>query len=171
MTRVGVNHIAVVTNDLDGYRAFYDGVLGMDTALILGAGPGHGRQAVLFAGDVMLHVFEVEPDAMPACAAPMFRRGRIDHVGFTVPDETALAALRHRLVAAGASTGEIRPLGWLLSLRYVDADGFEGEVNCLNQLFDPSQLRADDVVIDPQWHERAMRALGADRDATPPEQA
>lgn len=164
---IGVNHIAVVTADLDGYRAFYEEALGLDTVLVLGAGAGHGRQAVVLAGDVMLHVFEVGADDAPVGAgADLLRRGRHDHLAFTVRDEAALDALRHRLAAAGASSGDVRTLGWMLSVRFVDPEGFEGEVNCFNPRFDPTTLRAEDEVIDPNWLERARRALGAD-DAGP----
>lgn len=161
---LGVNHIAVATADLDGYRAFYEEAIGLDTALVLGPGPGHGRQAVMFAGDVVLHVFEADP---PGTGAGMLHRGRLDHLGFTVRDEAALAAVRSRLLDAGASSGDIRPLGWLLSLRFRDPDGFEGEINCGNPAFDPSALRAEDEVIDPHWLERTGRALRGGRFAPP----
>ena len=157
----GVSHIAVATADLDGYRAFYEDTLGLDTALVLGAGTGHGRQAVVFAGEVMLHVFEVPDRDPPAPGAPMFGRGRLDHLGFTVRDEAALAVVRRKLMAVGASSGDIRPLGWMLSVRYLDPDGFEGEVNCFNPRFDPSSLRDQDEVVDPRWLDRARRALRA----------
>ena len=68
----GISHVAVVTADLDGYRAFYEGTIGLETALLLAAGPGHGRQATVFAGDAMLHVFEV---------ADARRGGRRDRLG------------------------------------------------------------------------------------------
>ena len=159
----GVNHVAVVTADLDVYRTFYEDTIGLDTALVLAAGPGHGRQAIVFAGDVMLHVFEVADRGSPAPRNPsaMLERGLVDHLGFTVRDEAALTELRRRLMDVGASSGDIRPLGWMLSVRYVDPDGFEGEVNCFNPRFDPSTLR-DGEVIDPHWLERARRALRAD---------
>jgi catechol 2,3-dioxygenase-like lactoylglutathione lyase family enzyme len=163
-----VNHIAVATADLDGYRAFYEEAIGLDTALVLASGPGHGRQAIVFAGDVMLHVFEVADrparwgSPAPGTGSAMLERGFVDHLGFTVRDETALSALRRRLMDVGASSGDIRPLGWMLSVRYVDPDGFEGEVNCFNPRFDPSTLRHADEVIDPHWLERARRALRAD---------
>lgn len=159
----GVNHIAVVTPDLDGYRAFYEGVLGLDTALVLAPGRGDGRQAVVFAGDVVLHVFEAGRPA-PRAGAAMLRRGRLDHLGFTVRDEAELAVLRRRLMDAGASSGDVRPLGWLLSLRYLDPDGFEGEINCLNPRFDPSSLRDEDEVLDPRWFERTVHVLRPDDD-------
>ncbi len=162
----GINHVAVVTADLDGFRAFYENTIGLDTAIVQGAGPGHGRALVIFAGDVMLHVFEVAgyDPTVQRVASMMFERGRLDHFGFTVPDEAALTELRDRLLAVGASSGDIRPLGPLLSLRYHDPDGFEGEINCFNPHFDASAIRAQDEIIDPNWVERTKRALHADHD-------
>ncbi|HEY5848907.1 MAG TPA: hypothetical protein VIT42_19165 [Microlunatus sp.] len=43
-----------MTGDLDGYGTFSEDVIGLETTLVLGAGPGHRRQAVLAAGEVML---------------------------------------------------------------------------------------------------------------------
>jgi catechol 2,3-dioxygenase-like lactoylglutathione lyase family enzyme len=165
-TPCGVNHVAVVTEDLDVYRAFYEDTIGLETALVLAPGPGHGRQAIVFAGDVMLHVFEVADrgSRAPGNGSAMLRRGLLDHLGFTVRDEAALSELRRRLMDVGASTGDIRPLGWMLSVRFVDPDGFEGEVNCVNPHYDPSTLRDEDEVIDPHWLDRARRALQADDD-------
>ncbi|MGD9531227.1 MAG: VOC family protein, partial [Pseudonocardia sp.] len=139
---------------------FYEGVIGLDTALVLGPGPGHGRQAVVFAGDVMLHVFEADRDVR-ASGVPMLGRGRVDHLGFTVRDEAELAAVRRRLLDAEASSGDVRALGWMLSLRYLDPDGFEGEINCFHPRFDPSALRDQDEVLDPRWLARVRRALRA----------
>ena len=44
--------------------------------------------------------------------------------------------------------------------------GLEGEVNCYNPEFDPSTLRDEDEVIDPDWLVLTKRALqsGADTD-------
>src|SRR5690606_15840420 len=111
---------AVVTADLDRFRAFYEGAIGLETTIVHGAGEGHARQAVIVAGEVLLHVFEV-PGYDPAAqgfAPTMFARGRLDHLGFTVTDQAALVQLRDRLVALGASGGDIRRLGPMLSLRF-----------------------------------------------------
>ncbi|HEY5845412.1 MAG TPA: VOC family protein [Microlunatus sp.] len=169
-TPCGVSHVAVVTGDLDAYRAFYEDVIGLETTVILGAGPGHGRQAVLAAGEVMLHVFEV-PGYDPAAhgnSSTMFERGRLDHLGFTVPDEAALAAVRDRLVAVDASSGAIRRLGPMLSVRFQDPDEFDGEVNCLDPTYDPSTLRDEDDVVDPLWFARIAAVLHADRATAQP---
>lgn len=160
----GVSHIAMITADLDRYRAFYDGVIGVDTAVVFGPGDDHGRHAIFFAGDAVLHVFEIHgyDPAAQGLGTNMFERGRLDHLGFTVPDEAALGELRDRLLAAGATDGEIRPLGPVLSIRYCDPDGFEGEINCYNPDFDPSAAADHADVVDPDWHERAQRVLQAD---------
>ena len=161
----GINHVAVVTADLDGFRAFYEDTLGLETTMVLGgAGPGHARQAIVHAGDVMLHVFEVpgyDPEAH-GFAPAMFERGRLDHLGFTVADVAALRATRDRLLADGASSGDIRRLGPMLSVRFHDPEGFEGEVNCLDPSYDPSSVRVEDEVVDPRWFTRMARGLRAD---------
>ena len=154
----------MVTADLDAYREFYEDVIGLETTVILGAGAGHGRQAVLAAGDVMLHVFEV-PGYDPAVhgfSPTMFERGRLDHLGFAVPDEAALATLRDRLVAVDASSGAIRRLGPMLSVRFRDPAEFEGEVNCPDPTYDPSTLRAEHEVVDPLWFARMAAVLHAE---------
>ena len=157
----GVSHIAMVTADLDRFRGFYEDAIGLDTALVLGPGDHHGRHAIVFAGETVLHVFEVtgyEP-AQHGFGSAMFERGRLDHLGFTVANAGELASVRDRLVDAGASSGEIRPLGPVLSVRYRDPDGFEGEINCFDPDFDPAVLGRSDDVIDRHWHDRLKQMM------------
>ena len=162
--RVGVSHVAVVTADLDRFRAFYEDTIGLETTIVFGAGEGHAGQAVLAAGNVMLHVFEVSgfDPAAQGFSSGMFERGRLDHIGFTVADEAALVALRDRLLAVGASSGSIRHLGPMLSVRFHDPDGLEGEINCLDPSYDPSTLRDEDEIVDPDWLERTRRVMKRD---------
>ena len=165
-TPTGFSHVAVVTGDLDGFRTFYEDTIGLETMTVFGGGAGRSRQAVLMAGDGVLHVFEVadyDPTSHGLSAA-MFERGRLDHLGFAVPDLAALTAIRDRLLAAGASSGDIHPLGPMLSLRFVDPDGLESEINCANPDFDPSTMRDQDEVVDPDWLDRINRVLHAGPD-------
>jgi catechol 2,3-dioxygenase-like lactoylglutathione lyase family enzyme len=162
----GISHVAVVTADLDLFRSFYEDTLGLETMIVLTAGPGHARQAIILAGDVMLQVFEVlgyDPSSR-GYTSTMFERGRLDHVGLTVSDLAALTEVRDRLVAIGASEGDIRRLGPMLSVRFHDLEGFEGEVNCLDRGYDPTTLREGDQVVDPAWYGRITRALRANPD-------
>ena len=161
---IGLSHVAVVTADLDAFRTFYEQTIGLETTVVLGPGRDHARQAVVFAGDVMLHVFEV-PGFDPrvfGSASTMLQRGRLDHLGFTVADEAALVAVRDRLLAVGASSGLIRRLGPMLSVRFEDAEGFEGEVNCFDPEYDPSTVRDEDEVLAPDWLDRTRRVMRSD---------
>lgn len=159
----GISHIAMVTADLDGFRGFYEDIIGLDTLLVLGPEPGHGRHAILSAGSTVLHVFEVDgyDPATQGIGTQMFGRGRLDHLGFAVNDEAALREVGDRLVAVDASDGGIRPLGPVLSVRYRDPDGFEGEINCFNPQFDPTTLAHQDEVVDPGWLDRAKQSMGS----------
>ena len=160
---LGVSHVAVVTADLDRFRAFYEDALGLETTVVFSGGASHSRQAIVMAGDSMLHVFEVaDYDPVTRKMSPaMFERGRLDHLGFTVADLGALTAVRDRLLTVDASSGDIHQLGPMLSLRFVDPDGLESEINCYNEEFDPSTMRGDDVIVDPEWLQRAKQALHA----------
>lgn len=165
----GISHVGVVTADLDGFRAFYEQTIGLQTMVVFGAdaGPGHSRQAILMAGTAMLHVFEVT-DYRPTDAGAslrMFERGRLDHLGFSVVDLADLTAIRDRLVAVDASSGDIHQLGPMFSLRFVDPDGLESEINCYNPDFDPLSVRDDDEIVDPDWLDRTRRVLQSDPDA------
>jgi len=76
----GVSHVAVVTGDLGGYRASYE--------------------------EVMLHVVEL-PGYDPTVngfGLAMSEHDRLDHLGYTVPDVTALDTVRDPLVAVDSST-------------------------------------------------------------------
>jgi hypothetical protein len=59
----------------------------------------------------------------------MCRRGRIDHLGLHAPDAPTFLALRDRLVAVGASDGEVRHFGPVWSVHFCDPDGMDAELN------------------------------------------
>ena len=152
-----VGHIAVNTSDLSRFRTFYEGLLGLPHVISLRMGHPpflvHGVFAI--GRDTVLHAFEIpayDPVA-DGIGSEIGQRGRLDHFALLVDDETALLELRDRLVAAGASDGAVTPLGPYLSVHFQDPDGLEGEVNCPNPNFDPTQI-GDEVIecsTGPQW--------------------
>ena len=155
MTAVG--SIAVITSDLDRFRIFYEGLLGLPHVISLRMGhPPFLVHAVFAIGqNTVLHAFEV-PGYDPVAdgiGTETGQRGRLDHFALLVDDEPALLDLRDRLVAAGASDGAVTPLGPYLSVPFRDPDGLEGEVTCPNLRFDPAE--ADDEVVEcstaPHW--------------------
>jgi len=147
MTITALSHLALNTADLDRFRRFYEGILDIPMSVAQRMGhPPYLRHALFHvAGGSVLHAFEVpgyDPSAQ-GIGQSMGERGRIDHFGFQVDDETALRRVAGRLRAAGASDGKIRALGPVLSVHLRDPDGLELEVNCPNLAFD---VRAGDVV-------------------------
>jgi catechol 2,3-dioxygenase-like lactoylglutathione lyase family enzyme len=135
-TITGFSHVAVNTGDLARFRRFYEGLLGIPMGVTLRMDhPPYLRHATFHLdGPVVLHVFEV-PGYDPAAdgiGTEIGQRGRIDHFGFQVADAAALREVADRLRAAGATDGEIRPLGPVLSVRVTDPDGLALEVNCPN---------------------------------------
>lgn len=164
-TPIGISHVAALTSDLARHRRFYEGVIGLRASVVLRMEhPPHLRHAVYLVDDrTALHVFEDHSFEDRASgedgAGPFGRRGRLDHLGFMVDGVASLEAVRDRLVAAGASSGEIVPLGPVLSVRFCDPDGLEGEVNCVHEDFDPT---APGEVVEHDagdgWFERLLAA-------------
>jgi catechol 2,3-dioxygenase-like lactoylglutathione lyase family enzyme len=130
----GVNHVAESTQDLDRLVGFYRTTMDVPFVELTDARGRHGF--LLLGGNAgggigsILHVFEVL-EAITHYGDPnaMFRRGRLDHIAIEAADETALADIRDRTVAGGASDGVVRLFGnWLLSLHVADPDGMRIEV-------------------------------------------
>ncbi|HEY5876912.1 MAG TPA: VOC family protein [Ilumatobacteraceae bacterium] len=150
-----LGQVAIVTSDLNRFRTFYEGLLGLPHVISLRMGqPPHLRYGVFAVGpDTALLAFEV-PGYDPVAdgiGVEMGRRGRIDHVALRV-DEAAFFDVRDRLVAAGASNGAVTALGPFQSVPFRDPDGLEGKIICPNRGFDPAQV--DDELIEcsnPQW--------------------
>jgi catechol 2,3-dioxygenase-like lactoylglutathione lyase family enzyme len=126
----GFNHIATTTADLDRYLSFYRDIFGAEVTALTEARDDHPRMAVVnVGGKSSLNVFEVPAESVVGDRTRMFGRGPIDHYAFAVDSEEELMALRDRLVAVGASPGEVTRFGQaLLSVFFRDPDGAELEV-------------------------------------------
>lgn len=166
-TLTGISHIATNTPDLERFRRFYEGVLGLRMALTARLDhPPYLRHAALFVTDgVIIHVFEVpgyDPQA-DGIGTEIGHRGRIDHFGLMVADEEALEALAARCAAAGASDGEIRRFGPYLSVYVEDPDGLALEINCLRQDLDAvaNELGEVEEIGVEDWLERLVAANDA----------
>jgi catechol 2,3-dioxygenase-like lactoylglutathione lyase family enzyme len=164
---LGVSHIALNSADLDRFRRFYEGLLGLPVGVVIRLDhPPYLRHATFHVSDALvLHVFEV-PGYDPVAAGigtDIGERGRIDHFGLMVRDEAALQAMAERLRAAGATDGQIRPLGPMLSLHVTDPDGLQLEIDCPNPDFDVD--RPQGIVIEEvglaDWLPRLFAAVGA----------
>ena len=126
----GINHLALVTPDMDATVRFYAGTLGMPLV------------ATMMAGPMRHYFFEISPQNTVAFfeieGAVTFQKGagspaefpiQLDHLAFNVPDEHALELLRARVVAAGSEVTEIVDHGLFKSIYFTDNNGIALEAS------------------------------------------
>ena len=144
----GVNHVALVTANLDRFVDFYRRVF--DASVIPFPGEADFRHAMVMVGDQTgLHPFEVAGNPNGAALPRMFARGHLDHVALNAASEAAFFELRRRLVAAAACDGAITDFGPVLSVWFEDPDGMGAEVcwtrdRALRGVHGPRPYRPDD---------------------------
>ena len=96
----GINHLALVTTNMDATVRFYHGVLGARLVATVGT-PAFRHYFFEFGPGCTVAFFEyvdsaIEPFAKPA-GVPDSRAAQFDHLALDLPDEDALRALRERL--------------------------------------------------------------------------
>jgi catechol 2,3-dioxygenase-like lactoylglutathione lyase family enzyme len=123
----GVHHVTFLTEDMDRLLGFYVRVF--DAEVTLDMTEEGLRHAFLRVGPTtVLHPFQILEGPAPPPPAPMFSRGRLDHFALLAPTEEAFRELRRRIVAAAAVDGEVRDMGRLWIMGYLDPDGAAHEV-------------------------------------------
>jgi catechol 2,3-dioxygenase-like lactoylglutathione lyase family enzyme len=128
----GINHLALVTTDMDATVRFYHGVLGARLVAHLGnrsfrhyffeIGP---QNTIAF---FEYRDFELTPFAKPA-GIPDRRAAQFDHVSFNLPDEEALLRLRSRLKAAGSEVTDVVDHTFIRSIYFTDPNGIALEAS------------------------------------------
>src|SRR5437879_13048890 len=106
----GVNHLALITPDMDATVRFYHGVLGARLAATVGT-PEFRHYFFDFGPQCTVAFFEyadsaIEPFAKPA-GVPDPRASQFDHLALNLPDENALHDLRQRLAGADCQVTDI----------------------------------------------------------------
>jgi len=126
----GINHVAVMTDDLDRFVDFYTGVFGLEV-VFEEATPAF-RHAILRTGpDSWLHPAQVTGNAHGVALPAMFERGHLDHLALTAASPEAFADLRQRLVERGADAGEVEDLGAFHAVWFEDPDGMRVELTVI----------------------------------------
>jgi catechol 2,3-dioxygenase-like lactoylglutathione lyase family enzyme len=128
----GVNHLALVTNDMDETVRFYHGVLQMPLVATISAGPmrhyffriGPQSTVAFFEWDGT----EVGEFEKPA-GVPFTFPAQFDHVSFTVPDEAALGSLQERLQDHGVEVTPVVDHGFVRSIYFHDTNGIALEAS------------------------------------------
>ena len=123
----GINHVAVVTADLDRWTAFYRELFEM--SVVAQFDDEQGRHAVVEAGGgSFLHAFEQRGNRHAEGHHEMFDRGHIDHLALAARDAESFEALRDELVRRSLSDGTINDFGVARSIYFEDPDGMGCEV-------------------------------------------
>jgi catechol 2,3-dioxygenase-like lactoylglutathione lyase family enzyme len=123
----GVNHVAVLTADLERFVTFYTDVFELE--VVFEETTPAFRHAILRTGPASwLHPEEAHGNAFGTASPAMFDRGHLDHLALTASSSQAFEAIRQRLIDRGASDGAIDDLGAFHSIWFNDPDGMRGEL-------------------------------------------
>ena len=128
----GINHLALITTDMDATVRFYHGVLG--ARLVAHLGTPSFRHYFFEMGPQNTIAFfeyreiELTPFAKPA-GVPDPRAVQFDHVSFNLPDEQALLNLRARLKAAGSEVTDVVDHSFIRSIYFTDPNGIALEAS------------------------------------------
>jgi catechol 2,3-dioxygenase-like lactoylglutathione lyase family enzyme len=150
----GINHLALVTTDMDATVRFYHGVLGARLVATL-AVPAFrhyffevGPQNTLAFFEY--HDIDLETFAKPA-GVPDPRAVQFDHLSLNLPDEEALLRLRGRLKAAGCEVTDVVDHDIFRSIYFTDPSGIALEASCwaVDVTGRPVDYQDDRLFADP----------------------
>lgn len=149
----GINHLALVTSDMDATVRFYHGVLGAQIVATVGT-PDFRHYFFEFGPQCTVAFFEyanltLEPFATPA-GIPDPRKAQFDHLALNLPDEAALHSLRQRLLDAKCEVTEIVDHGFIRSVYFTDPHGIALEASWwVHDVTNHSGTGEDSVFGDP----------------------
>lgn len=124
----GINHIALISKDVERLGRFYQTVFDAIVGETRDHGPGETMTNIRIGPATELNVFVIAGNIEAARQTPMWGRGRLDHVGLAAASAEAFETIRERLVQAGAGDGTVNDFGTQFSMFFRDPDGLEGEV-------------------------------------------
>jgi catechol 2,3-dioxygenase-like lactoylglutathione lyase family enzyme len=144
----GLNHLALITNDMDTTLRFWHGVMGApliatirtDTFIHYFFRFGESSSVAFFQ-------YTGHESKMIAKPAGVFdaRAGQFDHLSMDLPDEAALLVLRGRLLESGSEVTEVVNHGLMRSIYFTDPNGIALEASWWSE--DPT-LHAPDYTDD-----------------------
>jgi catechol 2,3-dioxygenase-like lactoylglutathione lyase family enzyme len=128
----GINHLALITTDMDATVRFYNGVLG--ARLVATISNSEFRHYFFeFGAQCTVAFFDyvdsaIEPFTKVA-GAPDRRATQFDHLALNVRDEAALEDLQRRLKSAGYEVTDIVDHGTVRSIYFTDPTGIALEAS------------------------------------------
>ena len=128
----GINHLALITTDMDATVRFYHGVLGARLVATIGT-PGFRHYFFEFGPEQTVAFFEYTGVALERWAKPAGipdpRATQFDHLSFNVPDEHALEVLRRRLKEFGCEVTDVVDHQVMRSIYFTDPNGIALEAS------------------------------------------
>ncbi len=128
----GVNHLALVTPDMDATVRFWHGVLGAPLVATIGTpgfrhyffdvGPGNTIAFFEYTGQ------HLDLYAKPA-GVPYEKASQFDHLSLNLPDEDALLRLRDRLKSHDCEVTDVVDHGFIRSIYFSDPHGMALEAS------------------------------------------
>ena len=128
----GINHLALVTTDMDATTRFYHGVLGARLVATIGTPAFRHYFFEVGAQNTIAffeyHDAEIARFAKPA-GVPDPRAAQFDHLSLNLADEHALEALRRRLKSYGCEVTDVVDHGVMRSIYFTDPNGIALEAS------------------------------------------
>jgi catechol 2,3-dioxygenase-like lactoylglutathione lyase family enzyme len=128
----GLNHLALITNDMDTTVRFWHGVMGAPLVATIGT-PTFRHYFFKFgtSNSVAFFQYNEHDSKMIAKPAGVFdeRAGQFDHLSMDLPDEQALLDLRQRLLDAGSEVTDVVDHGLMRSFYFTDPNGIALEAS------------------------------------------
>jgi catechol 2,3-dioxygenase-like lactoylglutathione lyase family enzyme len=141
----GLNHLALITNDMDTTVRFWHGVMGAPLVATIGT-PTFRHYFFKFgtSSSVAFFQYNEHDSKMIAKPAGVFdeRAGQFDHLSMDLPDEQALLDLRQRLLDAGSEVTDVVDHGLMRSIYFTDPNGIALEASWWSE---------DPTVGDPDY--------------------
>lgn len=128
----GINHLALITTDMDATVRFYHGTLG--ARLVATIGTAEFRHYFFeFGPQCTVAFFEyadtpIEP-FKKAAGTPDPRAAQFDHLALNLTDEHALIDLQHRLKTADCEVTDVIDHGSVRSVYFTDPNGIALEAS------------------------------------------
>ncbi|QGY39301.1 VOC family protein [Pseudodesulfovibrio cashew] len=152
----GINHLAMVTGDMDGTIRFWRDLLGM--RLVTGLGhPGYRHYFFEITGHDMIAFFEwpgVEPLDEKDHGFPVKGKAAFDHISFEVAGEEDLWELKDKLEAADFWCSEVVDHGFIHSIYTFDPNNIPIEFSAPVPEVD---IRRTPVMVDVEPSAEALK--------------
>jgi catechol 2,3-dioxygenase-like lactoylglutathione lyase family enzyme len=128
----GINHLALVTTDMDATTRFYHEVLGARLVATIGI-PGFRHYFFEVGNQNTIAFFEYHGTDIPRFAKPAGvpdpRAAQFDHLSLNLADEQALETLRARLKEYGCEVTDVVDHGIMRSIYFTDPNGIALEAS------------------------------------------